>query len=91
MGMAADLSLELNLIGKEDRDRIVALIGKAGLPTKLKMGDPDTSTLYAACFKDKKVAAGKLRFIVAERIGSAKTVTDVPEAMVRKVFDAGRE
>lgn len=91
MCLAAALSVELGLLQPEERDRLVALAAMAGLPTKLKHDDPDTETLYAASFKDKKVAGGSLRFIAAERIGATKVVTDVPEAVVKKVWEAGRE
>jgi len=91
MCLAASLSVELGLLGAPERDKVVALVGQAGLPTKLKHSDPDTETLYAVSFRDKKVAGGSLRFIVAESIGKTKIVTDVPEAMVKKVWDEGRE
>jgi len=91
MCLAASLSVELQLLKPEDRGRIAALVAAAGLPTRLRRDDPDTETLYAACFKDKKVAAGGLRFIVAERIGAAKAVTDVPAELVKRVWEAGRE
>jgi 3-dehydroquinate synthase len=87
---AAELSVQLELLSRADRDRIVALIEKAGLPTKLKDNDPDDDTLYQAMFKDKKVAQGKLRFIVAEAIGKAKTITDVPEKSVRDALTWSR-
>ena len=90
MCRAADLSVEMKRISPADRDRIVALIQKAGLPTRIQPGDPDTETLHQASFKDKKVSAGKLRFIVAEKIGSAKVVTDVDDSLARKIWDAGR-
>ena len=90
MVLAAELSVELGLLTRADRDRIKALIEKAGLPTAIKPGDPDTATLHAASFRDKKVAAGKLRFIVTERIGSAKVVTDVTDEVAKKVWDSGR-
>ncbi|HEY3321161.1 MAG TPA: 3-dehydroquinate synthase [Planctomycetota bacterium] len=91
MAMAADLSVQLGLISAADRDRIVALLQQAGLPVRLKMGDPDTNTLYSGMFKDKKMASGKLRFVVAEAIGKSKVVTDVPEEVVRKALDSWRE
>ncbi|MCY3017617.1 MAG: 3-dehydroquinate synthase [Planctomycetota bacterium] len=91
MCMAVALSVELQWLAPADRDRVVALIAHVGLPTKLKPTDPDTNTLYAASLKDKKVAAGSLRFVVAEGIGKTKVVTDVPEAVVKKVWDSGRE
>ena len=90
MALAADLSVRLKLLSRADRDRIVALLKKSALPTKIKDSDPDTATLYSAMFKDKKTAAGKLRFIVTDKIGRAKVVTDVPEAMVKETLDLGR-
>jgi 3-dehydroquinate synthase len=90
MALAADLSVRQKLISAADRDRIVALIQRAQLPVKLQSGDPDTETLYQAMFKDKKAAGGKLRLILAEKIGKAKIVTDVPEAAIRAAWDAGR-
>ncbi|HYG73632.1 MAG TPA: 3-dehydroquinate synthase [Planctomycetota bacterium] len=90
MAMASELSVRLNLLSAAERDRIIALISASGLPVKLKATDPDTATLYPIMFKDKKVAAGKLRFIVAEKIGKAKVVTDVAEKMVTDVLDWAR-
>jgi|SRR5579862_909321 len=86
MVLASELSVEMGLLSRADRDRIKALLEKAGLPTKLQPGDPDIDTLYAASFRDKKVTAGKLRFIVAEKIGAAKVVTDVAEELAKKVW-----
>jgi len=80
MVLAAELSVELGLLTRADRDRIKALIEKAGLPTKMQSGDPDTETLHAASFRDKKVAAGKLRFVVTERT----------DDMAKKVWNVGR-
>ena len=52
--------------------------------------DPATDTLYTAMFKDKKMAAGKLRFIVANKIGKASVVTDVSETLVKEAWNAAR-
>jgi 3-dehydroquinate synthase len=90
MAFASDLSVELKALTLADRDRIVALIQKANLPTKLQPGDPDTETLYAAMFKDKKAAAGKLRFIIADAVGKSHIATDVAEAVVKKVWNGRR-
>ena len=88
--LAAELSVEQQLLPRAERDRIAALIAKLRLAVKLKPGDPDTNTLYAAMFKDKKVAQGKLRFVLAEKIGKARVVTDIPEAAVKKVWETAR-
>ena len=90
MAMACELSVEQKLMTRADRDRVIALIEKASLPTKLQPGDPDTNSLYEAMFKDKKAAAGKLRFILSDKIGAARIVTDVPEDAVKKAWNARR-
>jgi len=90
MAMAAELSVQMQLLSRAERDRLIALIAAAGLPTKLRASDPDTAALYPILFKDKKVASGKLRFIVAEKMGKAKVVTDVAEKMVKDVLEWGR-
>ena len=90
LALASDLSVELKLLPPGDRDRIVAVLEKALLPVKLQAGDPDTETLYAAMFKDKKAAAGKLRFIVADAVGKSHVATDVAEELVKKVWNGRR-
>ena len=90
MVLASELSVELGLLTRADRDRIRKLIELAGLPTGLQPGDPDVETLHAATFRDKKVADGKLRFIVAEKIGSSKVVTDVADALAKKVWETAK-
>ena len=90
MVMASELSVALNLLSQADRERIEALIARAGLPVKLRSDDPDAATLQSAALKDKKAASGKLRFIVAEKIGAARVVTDVPEATTAKIWNMPR-
>ncbi|MGD0088951.1 MAG: 3-dehydroquinate synthase [Planctomycetota bacterium] len=89
--LAASLSVELQLLKPEVCARIKALVAAAGLPVNLKRDDPDTETLYAASLKDKKMAAGNLRFVLAEGIGAVKVLTGVPEELVKRVWEAGRE
>jgi len=90
MVLAAELSVRLKLFSEEERERLVALIRAAGLPTNLKPDDPATETLYTAMFKDKKMEAGKLRFIVANKIGKASITTDVPAELVKAVWETAR-
>lgn len=90
MVLASELSVELGLLTRADRDRIKKLIDRAGLPTELQPGDPNVETLHAATFRDKKVADGKLRFIVAEKIGKAKVAADVSEGIAKKVWGTAR-
>ncbi|WP_309386522.1 3-dehydroquinate synthase [Cerasicoccus frondis] len=48
--------------------------------------------LMAAMMRDKKVKAGKLRFVAMESIGQAVTVNEVDESLVRQLWlDAGAQ
>ena len=87
MALAAELSVRRNMLSAADRDRLLNLITRAGLPVKLQPSDPDTNALIAASYRDKKVAAGKLRFVLAEKLGSAKLVADLPEELIRNIWD----
>jgi 3-dehydroquinate synthase len=90
MVLAAELSMQLGLLPQAECDRIQALIARAGLPTGLQAGDPDTAALHAASLRDKKMSAGKLRFVVTEKIGSAKVIGDVSDAQAKKAWDTVR-
>ena len=71
------------------RDRITKMMTARGAD-EFEAGDPNVETLHAATFRAKKVADGKLRFVVAEKIGKAKVVTDVPETLAKKVWATAR-
>jgi 3-dehydroquinate synthase len=57
-----------------DTDRQDAVIQKTGLPIKLPAG-MEIDQIVAALFLDKKVQAGRVRFVLPTKIGHA-TVTD---------------
>ncbi len=83
---AARLAASLNLLDQTSVDRIVALIQKAGLPTSgLKL---PLDEVMKAMFFDKKVKAGKIRFILPDRIGHVVIRDDIPESDVRKALES---
>ena len=66
----------------------MALIQKAGLPTSgLKL--PLDEVMKAMLF-DKKVKAGKIRFILPDRIGHVVIRDDIPENLVRDALESLR-
>ena len=69
MVMAADLSARLGLIDTATADRIIALIKRAGLPTR----GPDLGAdRYIELMQvDKKAEGGEIRFVVIGPLGSA--------------------
>jgi 3-dehydroquinate synthase len=62
---------------------IVDLLGRFGLPTRLPLKFPREKIFDALKF-DKKFEGGKVRFIVAPRIGSARLVDNVTFADIRE-------
>ena len=78
--LAADLSRRLGWLGQDDTDRIKRLLAKAGLPhTSPDLG---TEAYLSLMGLDKKVEAGKVRFVLLKRIGEATVVSDVPRRML---------
>jgi 3-dehydroquinate synthase len=82
---AARLSADLGMIPDGDASRIRAVVAAHGLPVALVEPLP-WPELLAAMSRDKKVRAGKLRFVVLEAIGRAVTRDDVDPARVAAAF-----
>jgi 3-dehydroquinate synthase len=88
MVAAAHLSHALDLLGEADVERITRVIHRAGLPVKgLTLPDAALITKMSA---DKKVQAGRVRFILLNGIGHAVVRDDVPLDLARDAFDAIR-
>jgi len=84
MVAAARMAADLGMLDRNSVERIVAVIKAAQLPvTGLKLG---TKEVVDAMMFDKKVKAGKVRFILPDRIGHVVIRDDVPvEAVTRAV------
>jgi 3-dehydroquinate synthase len=85
MVCASKLAEKLGMIGPDLTRRQVALLRRFGLPTAPPAGFA-TDELVAVMRRDKKAAAGKLRFILPTRLGEVKLV-EVPESLVRDVLE----
>ncbi|MCZ7648547.1 MAG: 3-dehydroquinate synthase [Planctomycetota bacterium] len=91
MVLAGQLAARRGLWSKAEAERVEALISKAGLPVKLRKDDPPPEDLHAATFRDKKTRGGKLRFVLATRLGATEVFKDVPADEALKVWqDAPR-
>jgi 3-dehydroquinate synthase len=89
MVMAAELSLRLKLLGRQDVQRVRGLIERAGLPVAgPATGAQELRELMAV---DKKAAQGKLRFVVLEAIGRAALRGEVDERLVREAIVAAAQ
>ena len=89
MVMAAELSRRLGLVDNAFVQRLVALIERAGLPTKGPVIDAaDNAGRYLELMRiDKKSEAGEIRFVLIDGPGKA-VVRAAPDALVREVIDA---
>ncbi len=87
MVMAADLSARTGMISAAEAARIRALIERAGLPVAGPANlAPDRYLDLMAV--DKKAAAGRIRFVLLEKPGSAVVRGDIPENAVRATLEA---
>lgn len=85
MVAAGQIAVELGMWQKEETERQDALIQKAGLPTKLPDG-VDIEAIIESLQLDKKVKAGKVRFILPTQIGVVTITDEVRSDTIRKVL-----
>lgn len=87
--LAFRLSLRLGLCGAAEVARVEGHFEGVGLPTRIAQieggGRPGTAALMALVDQDKKVAAGRLTFILARGIGQAFITREV-ERHVAEAF-----
>ena len=89
--LAFDLSARLGMCIDADAARVRRHLGSVGLPTGLPAraaGGWDAARLLALMGSDKKVRAGRPRFVLARGIGAAEMVDDVDPADVIAVLDS---
>ena len=86
MCLAADLSHRLGLIGADEVERVEAAVRAAALPARIDGLSLDAA--LASMAGDKKAEAGRIRFILLERIGKAIQRTVPPDAL-RATLQAG--
>ena len=83
---AAKLSCELTGLDTQHATRITSLFKRAGLPIAVKLTDSQRTALFAAMSLDKKVSAGEVKFVLAERLGKVVWGRRVPEAAIQNVL-----
>jgi 3-dehydroquinate synthase len=88
MMMAARLGWEIGVMKDADASRVIGLCdAMVKLPEWPRVG---AGVLIRAMRADKKTHAGKLRFVLSERIGKARTYERVPLSAVENVLRSGR-
>ncbi len=88
LGMAAAsfAAMKLGLIDSAVRERILAVIQDAHLPVAgMKL---QTDSVVKAMLFDKKVRAGRVRFVLPDRIGHVVIRDDVPADVVRAAVES---
>ena len=75
LAMQVKIGEKLGYITKDEVARVINLIEKAGLPTKLLDTMP-TEEVVQKLYTDKKVRKGKIRFVFQDGIGSVKQYED---------------
>ena len=83
--LAGDLSSRLGLIGADDVGRIERAVAQARLPARIE--GLSRASAIEAMRGDKKTHAGRIRFIVLERIGRA-IQREAPDALVEATLAA---
>src|SRR6185436_6400201 len=84
MVLAAQLSQRLGLIGAAEVERIAGLLARAGLPVAAP--DLGVERYLELMGHDKKVQGGRMRFILAKRLGEAFISYDVPREALDEVL-----
>ena len=83
---ACNVSMKRAGLPRDQRDVIVDLLQKFGLPTRLPPNFPREKIFEALPF-DKKYESGEVRFVVTPRIGSAHLSSDVTMEDMREAVD----
>ena len=79
---AAELSARQLGLPSKDVERIRNLFQRAGLPTEVRLNATERKKLFAAMRLDKKVSAGEIKFVLAERIGKVVWGQNVPAGSI---------
>jgi 3-dehydroquinate synthase len=82
---AARLSSQLGTLSPGDPLRVEKTVQAHALPARLREPLP-LAALMASMQNDKKVRAGRLRFVVLQRLGAATTRSDIDPGLVESVW-----
>ena len=85
MAMAADLSRRLGWLERADVERVRSLLARAGLPVDPpRLGRARALELMSM---DKKVAGGRIRLVLLERVGAARLTGEYPQDALESLLD----
>jgi len=85
MVMANNTAVEMNLMEKDEANRIEKLLKKYDLPTTYNI--ENSASFYETFFLDKKSSDDKITFIIPVGIGGVKITDEVSRVTVMSVLD----
>lgn len=88
MCMAARLSAKVGMIAPTTRDRVIAIIRRAGLPTERPSGI-GVDELFEAMRVDKKNQDGRIRLVLLDAIGHASVRDEYDQQALLDVLAGG--
>jgi 3-dehydroquinate synthetase len=83
---ACDISRRMDLVDEGAAGRIERLIGRAGLPLRIK--NIPLAGIIKAHYRDKKFIGAKNRLVLITGIGKTKIVENVPKALISSAVKA---
>ncbi|GAB4108978.1 MAG: 3-dehydroquinate synthase [Phycisphaeraceae bacterium] len=89
MVAAARLAVRLGRCNAHVADRLTSLLDKIGLPTSAE-DLPETARLMSIMRSDKKVADGRIRLVLPDRLGAVSIVNDTPDHEIESAWDSLR-
>ncbi len=89
MAAAARMATNLGLFSENGLKRLTELLHAYHLPTLVP--EVPVASVMSLMKTDKKASRGGLRFVLPERIGEVRIVSDIPAAEIRKALFSGRK
>ncbi len=86
MVAACEMSVAAGRLDRASAERVTALLERIDLPTQAPLAD-SRDELTRLMYADKKVAAGRVRFVLADAIGHAALCDDIEESWIAAGFD----
>ena len=89
IGQVAAAKLSAEVLGLPTRQvaRIMDLIQRAGLPTRVKLNAHQSQKFFGAMRLDKKVSGGEITFVLAKRIGRVVWGQRVPSTLIERTLN----
>ena len=84
MVAAARIAARLRMLNESEVKRLLELLSRSGLPTGVP--DLEVEKVMHSMQHDKKVRAGRVKFILLESLGKATVVDDVAPSLIKEVL-----